>query len=101
MSTQVAEEANLRLEDSLAGLTGNGSHMWCQGSLVLDFLACLRCSAAEVQFAFQVTAPLYRKERHSTRSCAVWCHMLGMKANAFTEIFKLSLFCPLYEHLPF
>ena len=68
MSMQVAGEANLRLEDSLAVWTGNGSPMWCQGSLVLDFLACLRCSAAAVQFASQAAAPLYLEESHSTRS---------------------------------
>ena len=47
MNVQVAGEANLRLEDSLA---------------------CLRCSAAAVQFVSHVAASLYREERHSTRS---------------------------------
>ena len=39
-----------------------------RGSLALDFLACLRFSAAAVMFASQVAAPLYMEERHSARS---------------------------------
>ena len=35
-----------------------------RGSLALDFLACLRFSAAAVMFASQVVPPLYREERH-------------------------------------
>ena len=36
--------------------------------VALDFLACLRCSAAAVLFATQVAAPLYREEHHLARS---------------------------------
>ena len=39
-----------------------------RGSLALDFLACLRVSAAAVMFVSQVAAPLYMEERHSARS---------------------------------
>ena len=44
----MAEEANVRMEDSLAVWTGDGRRMWCQGLLALNFLACLGCSAAAV-----------------------------------------------------
>ena len=55
-------------DDSLAVWTADDSRMCCQGSLALDFLACLRFSAAAVMFASQVATPLYREERHSARS---------------------------------
>ena len=64
----MAEKANLCLKYSLAVWTGDGSRVCCQGSLPLDFLACLRFSAAAVLFASQVAAPLFREERHSARS---------------------------------
>ena len=38
------------------------------GSLALDFLPCLRCSAAAVLFASPGASPFYRQERHSARS---------------------------------
>ena len=64
MNTQMAEKANLCLEDYLAVWIGDGSCMCCQGSLALDFLACLHFSVAAVLFASQVAAHLCRKEHH-------------------------------------
>ena len=59
MSTQVAEKANLRLDDSLAVWTGDDSRMCCGGSLALEFLACFR---------FHSARSFIQGERHSARS---------------------------------
>ncbi|KAI0224628.1 hypothetical protein LSAT2_024388, partial [Lamellibrachia satsuma] len=50
-----------------SGVAGSGGR-WLRGSLALDFLACLGCSAAAGLFASQVAAPLYWEVRHSARS---------------------------------
>ena len=54
----------MRLEGSLAVWAVDG----VRGSLAVDVLACLRCSAAEVLFSSQVAALSYREERHPMRS---------------------------------
>lgn len=65
--------------------------MTAAGFLALSFLACLRCSAADVLLASQLLAPSLTAALHQHLSCAATSHESGLILNALREAFRLSL----------
>ena len=76
-------------------LTRNSLGQWglvaAARSLALSFLACLRCSAADVLLASQLLAPTWTAALHPHLSCAATSQESGLILNALREAFRLSL----------
>ena len=62
-----------------------------RGSLVLAFLAFLRCSAGTVLWSSHVVESLRMEGRHLARSSALCSRVSRLMPNAFTGIFRESL----------
>ena len=61
------------------------------GDFAFSFLACLRCSAADVLLASQLLAPSWTAALHPHLSCAATSQDSGLMLNALREALRLSL----------
>jgi len=62
-----------------------------EGSILLAFLACLRCSAATFLDASHAAAPLRRDVLQAVRSGTATSRVSGFMPKAFNEVLNVSL----------